>query len=137
MSDPKCKDELPRHYKSTMADIRTLWELYKTDPDASDEELGNFSEYGLAFDYVPAGTFNDQKRGFFRYQLSCGGPQEEFRYFCDEGFSVTRVEFWFLNWFDGAKKILQSNDLALMLEIWNDWRELGVVESEYKKATTE
>jgi len=61
-----------------------------------------FNEYGLCFDYVPRWAFNDQKLGFVRFQLSLGGPQEEIRFFCDEQRIPYRVEFWFLDWGDGA-----------------------------------
>tara|TARA_R100000655_G_scaffold81765_1_gene121240 strand:- start:503 stop:1045 length:543 start_codon:yes stop_codon:yes gene_type:complete len=62
----------------------------------------SFDNYALSFDYVPRGLFNDQKLGFARYQISFGGPQEEIRFFCDEQRTPYRVEFWFLDWGDGA-----------------------------------
>jgi len=55
-----------------------------------------FCEYGLCFDLVEAGTFNDQLEPYYRYQISYGGPSEEFRMYAD------RTEYWYLDWFDGA-----------------------------------
>jgi hypothetical protein len=78
-------------------------QAYSMFADDIEETLRDrFHEYGLAFDYVPRWTFNDQELGFARFQLSCGGPQEEIRFFCDEQRSPYRVEFWFLDWGDGA-----------------------------------
>jgi hypothetical protein len=66
------------------------------------KEEKDFFEYvnesGLCFDRVEAGTFKDQRAGYWRWQLSWGGPSEEFRLF-DNG----DLEYWYLDWFDGAK----------------------------------
>jgi len=65
------------------------------------KEEKDFFEYvnesGLCFDRVEAGTFKDQRDGYWRWQLSYGGPSQEFRLF-DNG----DLEFWHLDWFDGA-----------------------------------
>lgn len=53
---------------------------------------------GLSFDRVEAGTFEGQRAGYWRWQLSYGGPADEFRLF-DNG----DLEYWYLDWFDGAK----------------------------------
>tara|TARA_R100000664_G_C2739097_1_gene127885 strand:- start:115 stop:660 length:546 start_codon:yes stop_codon:yes gene_type:complete len=70
--------------------------------DIEDTLRDRFSEYGLSFDYVPRETFNDQEFGFARFQISLGGPQEEIRFFCDAERMPYKVEFWFLDWGDGA-----------------------------------
>lgn len=119
-----------------MADIRKLWELYKEDSEASDDDLGSWPEYGLCFDYVPAGTFDGQKRGYFRFQISTGGPGEEIRFFCDERFNPTRIEFVLLDWYDGATVQIQrdsANDKTLR-EIWADWMECEVPQEAMKRA---
>ena len=68
------------------------------------------SEYGLAFDYVQADTFEDQTRGYFRYQLSFGGPSEEIRFFADLSYRLIKAEFWFLDWFLGQSIDCSNND---------------------------
>ena len=83
MSD-KCANRVDKELESRMEDLTTLWNLYCEDPDASDEDLGNMYEYGLAFDYVAPGTFDNQDEGYFRYQLSWGGPSDEFRIYADK-----------------------------------------------------
>ena len=112
-----CEERVGASLESTMEDLEKLWEAWKND-DEYLEDLGNLYEYGLAFDYVAPETFRDQPIGFFRYQLSCGGPQEEFRIFTDPDFRVYKIEYWFLDWFDGAKKILDGEDFRLMDEIF-------------------
>jgi len=130
----KCKDKVRHELRGRIADIRKLWRLYRKDPDAYDEELGRFDEYGLCFDYVPRDTFSDQKRGFFRWQLSWGGPQDEFRFFTDENLDPYEIEYWYLDWFDGAGVKLCGRDHELLAEIFGDFKEMGAVEAERKKA---
>ena len=130
-----CQERIDGKMENTMDTIKTLWELYKEDPEAYDDDLGNFLEYGLSFDYVAADTFTDQDIGYFRYQISYGGPSEEFRFYTDPEYNLYKVEYWFLDWFDGAKRILTGDDYSLLDEIFEDWKDIGIVESEYQKAT--
>ncbi len=133
--DPTCKDRVRKHYQGRIADLTKLWKLYNEGNDESDEDLGTFNEYGLCFDYVPKGTFSDQKRGFWRYQLSTGGPGDEFRFYADETLSLTKIEYWFLDWFDGAKVNVTGKALELMTEIWEFFKECGTIEKTMKGAT--
>ncbi len=129
-----CLERVRLHYDSRMDDIRTLWALYREDPEARTEDGECWYEYGLCFDYVPAGTFSDQERGFFRFQLSCGGPQEEFRYYTDECLDPYKIEFWFLDWGDGAHVNPQGADLELIREIWDDWKDCELPQAKIKEA---
>jgi hypothetical protein len=83
-----------------MRDIKTLF----NSEEQETEELGSLGDYGLSIDYVTKGTFTDQRKGYFRYQLSWGGPSEEFRYYVQ----TDKLEFWLLDWFDGAKVTITS-----------------------------
>ena len=58
---------------------------------------------GLSFDYVEANTFTDQKEGYWRWQFSWGGPSDELRAFVNRDDSIHRLEYWYMDWFDGAK----------------------------------
>ncbi len=131
----RCKDVVRSHKQSRMEQIRKLWTLYRQDPEASDDEYGRWEEYGLSFDYAPAGTFNGQRVGFFRFLISWGGPSEEIRFYCDPQFNLQRADFWFMDWFDGAKSRLTGRDLELIQEIWDDWKECEVQKYQYEKAT--
>ncbi len=114
--EQKCADVVRENYKSRISDLRKILDAeYKGEPDP---ELGEFNEYGLSFNYVAPGTFSDQRRGYFRYQLSCGGPQEEFRFYLDERLQPTRIEFWYLDWFDGAKVVCTNNQTVRDIWYW-------------------
>ena len=128
-----CKERVAEELKSRIADLKKLWKLYQADPEAGDEELGTFNEYGLCFDYVARRTFSDQKQGYFRYQLSRAGPSDEFRFYCDAERNPYKIEYWFLDWFDGAKIVLHGRNEELLREIFNDFREVGTVDAEFER----
>ena len=134
MSSPNCKERVSAELRGTIKDLRKLWKMNCEDPEKSDDDLGNFNEYGLSFDYVAPGTFGEQKRGYFRYQLSWGGPSDEFRFFTNPDFSLYRVEYWFMDWFDGARRILKGRDYDLLAEIFEYFRDCGTVKHVYNKA---
>lgn len=138
-----------RSYKGRMSDI----ELYY-DPEQIDTEglrkrlleegmdLGNAdrdtlveacyerqAEYGLGFDYVPRGTFGN-KGGYYRYQLSWGGPQEEYRFFADPDGSLRRVEFWYLDWETGERIVLKDKEFALLKGVFEFFQEIGMTHIE-------
>ena len=57
---------------------------------------------GLGFDYVEPHTFTDQVEGYWRWQFSWGGPSDELRAYVNEHKEIHRLEYWYLDWFDGA-----------------------------------
>ncbi len=81
-----CADQVQEHLEDRLKEIHTV--------------------EGLCFDYVDPNTFNDQKEGYWRWQLSWGGPGDEFRIYINPDKSVHRIEYWYLDWFDGAHVIL-------------------------------
>lgn len=134
-----CEDCMPPNAKDVWKEAArpTVCDTCNQDwptKDGSLEDIGSLNEYGLSFDYVTLGTFNDQKEGYFRYQISWGGPSEEYRFFTNgPRFDVYRVEFWYLDWFDGAPRDCTSNQtLADWFEMM---REAGSLDHEYERAT--
>ena len=103
-----CKERVKEAFEERMQDIRTLFEA----PDQETEELGSLYDYGLAIDYVEPGTFKGQREGYARYQLSYGGPSEEFRLYQNG-----ELEFWFLDWFDGASVEVTGSDAGIIEDI--------------------
>ena len=103
---------MPTKQKTCRERIRGEWNdreanlnLYMNDSEVNEsgnDDLPPFNEYGLGFDYVPAQTFEDQETGYWRYQFSWGGPSDELRFYGDAQSHVYKVEYWFLDWFDGA-----------------------------------
>jgi hypothetical protein len=110
----KCSERVRDHFERRMADIR---KLYFADCDGKgDAELGTLNEYGLSIDYVEPRTFKGQRKGHYRYQLSWGGPSEEFRLFRQKNGTVV-VEFWLLDWFDGANVTVSGEDADIIEDI--------------------
>ena len=83
--EKKCKDLVAGEWKDRQKDLQ------KEDFE------------GLCFDYVEANTFTDQKEGYWRWQFSWGGPSDELRAFVNRDDSIHRLEYWYMDWFDGAK----------------------------------
>jgi len=131
-----CEERVKDHLESRLEDLRELWENIRNN-DLSDEERNgafeDFNNYALSFDYVSPGTFTDQDQGYFRYQISWGGPSDEFRFYVNPDLTAYKVEYWFLDWFDGAGRTLYNEDKALMLEIYEDFRECGTCQYVYEK----
>ena len=113
-----CKDIVQDRCNSRMADLETLHKLAQEDPEAYDDDLGRLDEYGLCFDYVAPETFTDQLEGYYRYQLSYGGPSQEIRFYISPNkdgqlhHTPYRIEFWHLDWFDGASVDITDSQLA-------------------------
>ena len=76
------------------------------------EDLKDPEYEALGFDYVAPHTFNDQAEGFWRWQFSWGGPSDELRAFVNENKEIHRLEYWFMDWMDGAKLELQPAEHA-------------------------
>lgn len=78
-------------------------------------EYGSLNEYGLSFDYCYPDKGNP---GHFRYQLSWGGPSDEFRIYADRrseyNWVIWKIEYWFMDWYDGAKIVLDGYDKQFM-----------------------
>ena len=75
--------------------------------DTRQKDLKNNEIEPLGFDYVEPHTFTDQLEGYWRWQFSWGGPSDELRAFVNENKEINRLEYWFLDWMDGAKLELQ------------------------------
>lgn len=104
MEDKTCKEQVKDHFESRIKDIK---ELYLK------EDWQGLKEYALSTDFVPAHTFQDQDCGYWRYQISWGGPQDEFRVYS----VINRVEYWFLDWFDGASIQVRGRNAAMIRNI--------------------
>jgi hypothetical protein len=129
------KERWAEHKSGRIAALRKLWELYRSGDEDGDEDLGTFEEYGLSFDYVAPHTFNNQPRGFFRYQLSYGKPSDEFRFMTEDPRNPEpEVSYWFMDWFDGYGRALTGQDRDLLLEIWRDFQETGTVRAQWDGA---
>ena len=89
-----CKERIKKEWKERQQDLN--------DPHYE----------ALAFDYVEPHTFTDQAEGYWRWQFSWGGPSDELRGYVNEHKELHRLEYWFLDWFDGAS-IMVSDIIVL------------------------
>jgi hypothetical protein len=132
MSESKCKVRVDKEMRKRIHDLHQLWKAYKQGYER-DGDTDTLANYGLSFDYVAPGTFDDQLEGYFRYQLSWGGPSDEFRFFVNLDHSCHRVEYWYLDWFDGASVTPSDGEQSFLFEIWEWFRETGSVEAALKE----
>lgn len=139
---PTCKQVWSIHKNNRIADLRKLWRAYQEGEDTAyakrvGKELGEFHEYGLAFDYVAPNTFGEKQReGYWRYQISWGGPSDEFRFYSSSPKARPhRIEYVFLDWFDGHTRKLTGRDESLMVDVWDFFAEIGSTSAEFNKAT--
>lgn len=131
-----CAERVGAMWETTKAAL----DLYMKDGDVyengSDEEgIGPFHEYGLSFDYVVPHTFKGQEEGFWRYQMSWGGPSDEIRFYGDSSGgngSLYKAEYWFMDWFDGAMRHVTGSTCIHWL--WHQFCDMGAVQNEYEKA---
>lgn len=129
-----CSDRVGPHWESRKEDLDALLDPDEAEPETlkalgQDPEDPTLAEYGLAFDYVPAGTYDDQGDGYFRYQLSSGGPSDEIRFYVSLDLRMYRAEYWFLDWFDGAHLDVTEDPTALA--VWEWFQESGAVRTAY------
>ena len=130
-----CADLVYPNFRSRMSDLFKLWDAYNSGEDEYVEDIGSLNEYGLSFDYVSPRTFDDdQKEGYFRYQISWGGPSDEFRFYVGPGYELYKIEYRYMDWFDGASYTPGGKDYELLEEIYNWFNEIGVTEAEYEKS---
>ena len=83
------------------------------------EDLKDPEYEALGFDYVTPHTFTDQIEGFWRWQFSWGGPSDELRAYVNENKEIHRLEYWFLDWGDGAHVLVDSEAAA-----WSQMQQL-------------
>jgi len=115
----KCADLVHQKYQDTLKDYQQAYDYFndgykdlEKKPDEAYEDYEDFFDYvnqsGLGFDFVETNTFTDQKCGYWRFQMSWGGPSDEFRIYTDYDKNINYIEYWYMDWFDGAS--IRVND---------------------------
>ena len=84
------------------------------------EDLKNPEYEALGFDYVEPHTFTDQPEGYWRWQFSWGGPSDELRGYVNEHDELHRLEYWYLDWGDGASILLEQDHT----DAWQQMQEM-------------
>ena len=129
---PSCADLVQQKFNETEQDYKDARDYYdgsqKEEHDQYDgyEDLYDYvNNTCLCWDYVEKGTFDDQERGYFRLQLSWGGPGDEFRIYVDYDKSIDYIEYWYLDWYDGASVRVGSDTESY--DICRDFLELSLL----------
>ena len=123
-----CADRIAEHMASRIDDIRNLWNEPHSNEDgyAYKDGYEALNEYGLSFEYR---TGADGDPAYFIWLLSTGGPHEEFRFYVNPDYTLYKIEFAFLDWYDGATspvydfrtKDKPESDYNLLKEIWHEF----------------
>lgn len=127
-----CKDLVNEKFNEVEQDYKDAQnyfdDLLSIDPDKQEqfkckEKYNKFfycedffdyiNQNALSWDYVEPGTFEDQEEGYYRLQLSWGGPSDEFRiYTIADTLEVDVIEYWYMDWFDGASINVMPDTLS-------------------------
>lgn len=105
----------------------------RTDTDLEETLQRVQSEYGLCFDFVQPEGGN----GYWRYQFSWGGPSTELRFYGMPNGQLHQAEFWFLDWFDGASRMLSGAELETARAIFSYMEGCGMLEHTYEEVCGE
>ena len=124
--EKKCVDLVNKNYQSRLKDLREAYNNQNIDLSTW------LSEYGLNWDYVVPNTFDNQEDGYYRWQLSWGGPSDEFRIYTDNKKNIQSVEYWYLDWFDGASITVNDEEIINII-IWQLDCDLTPIEHEERE----
>jgi len=129
---PTCQDLVQDKFNNIESDYKSAREFFEEYQDATegqrialevlDKKRGDyFHEYDDIFDYVnqTALSWNyvegeGREAGYYRLQLSWGGPSDEFRIYINQDKEIDIIEYWYMDWFDGAHVLVPKDS-----ESWN------------------
>jgi len=128
-----CKDKIKDSFQNLLDDwfLASLFCGEKEENISEyghDKGAGDYLEYeslydyvnqtALSFDFVEGNSFSiklnkskavHSKAGYYRLQLSWGGPSTEFRVYTDKDLNISYIEYWYLDWYDGASIIVTDS----------------------------
>lgn len=107
--DQTCEQRIGTRMAGRLADMLAAVEAYEVGETDEDESLmEELRESVLSFDV----------RRSVRILLSTGGPADGFDVIIDEDGELVSGEYWFQDWFDGARRQLESDELALIDQVY-------------------
>ena len=123
MKNLKCVDLIQQKFQDRNDNISDIFQL-KNDYQEYETSYEAFVSFGLSVDYIEPNTFEDQKNGYIRYQLSYGGPSDELRFYIDDAteheefdlYSLGRKEFARLFLFLNKEELLDKNTAEKLKE---------------------
>ena len=105
MSDLTCQERILEYYKEDFEEIMRMYN------DSYDE----LYDYGLSFEYD-----TEDKEGFFKWLLSWGGPSSEFRFYVNPDYSLRRIVYVFMDWFDRADYTVTGEEFDKLEAVFNE-----------------
>lgn len=125
--NPKCADLVQDKFNETEATYKEAREFFEEYQDATegqqialeviDKKRGDyFHEYEDLYDYANQTALSwdyvegeGRKAGYYRLQLSWGGPSDEFRIYITQDKEIDIIEYWYMDWFDGAHVLVPKH----------------------------
>jgi hypothetical protein len=139
-----CKELVKPSYRRSCADLTIIFsvmseEATQEQKDKYTEEYGDqdpmevLCNYGLSLDYVLPDKESNIRKGYLQWLISWGGPSVEWRFFFVPGDQEPyRIEYWYMDWFDGAKVTCTKGRVANLL--WQWLQDCDTPMSKYKEA---
>ena len=100
----KCKDRVIEHWHNRREDLQEF-RTAGPETDFTNSEGYELYEYALCFDYVDQ---QGKSPGYWRYQISTGGPQEEIRYYTGKDVPSEQIILLMM----GQRQVQALNSLA-------------------------
>jgi len=98
-------------FQSRSEDITNMLErMDNSDAEVSEEAYEELYNYGLSLDYVPPFTFDGQRAGYWRWQLSWGGPSDEFRIYVDDDTNIREILYVYQDWYQHTEQSVWHRD---------------------------
>jgi hypothetical protein len=116
-SPPALTQTRPR----SIGDLQRLWGA--SCDSGEDDQNALPAGFDDAFIYVRPGTYRGQREGYFCYELSCGDPADEFRFFVSPCLACHRIEYWFADNFEHAHRVLCGGHGRFLAKLWERLRD--------------
>jgi hypothetical protein len=111
-----CADMIDRKYERRHYQFNDAYEKMSSENPEIYTEYKDYSDFWdylnqniLDYSYVEENTFNDQPEGYWRLQFSWGGPSDEIRYYTDEKDKIKKINYVYMDWFDGASLTVRDD----------------------------
>lgn len=103
---PTCEERIDEELSHELERIRVA---LVTDEDSEDES---------AFDYLE-GVLEITRQSTLKVVLSTGGPADGFHLTFDGDSRLTKAEYFFQNWWDGATRVLTDNQRGIVEQMFS------------------
>lgn len=110
--EKSCEDRIDEELKSRVEDIERVLEAVDSSEDGFEIDGDKYEDLAEWINWYALAYNDDPHYRAKRLELSYGGPQDYFLFFEDG-----TIEYHFLDWFDGAKRILHGRDEEVLRDL--------------------